>query len=186
MTRKPPTLPENDAALWEAAMKGVRKVTKDPKYTEKPKATTPKTPQTKPTPHVKPRQQERVDITALQNLAPSLKANTAPHTPQETDSTNWYAQIDAGKLNPQRKLDLHGMTLTAAHETLLRFLRDAKASKLRCVLVITGKGRGGEGAIRRELPLWLSTASLSPLILTTAQALPKHGGSGAVYVILKK
>ena len=55
-----------------------------------------------------------------------------------------------------------------------------------CVLVITGKGRGGEGVLRAQLPRWLSQPDLRPLVSRLAPAHARHGGSGAFYVFLRE
>ena len=102
-----------------------------------------------------------------------------------------------GKLAPEARIDLHGMTLAQAQPALTRFITGAQASGLRLVLVITGKGRGGAdesrhpatarpGALRREVPLWLNRPPLAPLVLQTVPAHPRHGGDGALYVYLAR
>ena len=104
-----------------------------------------------------------------------------------------HARLTRGKLAPERRLDLHGMTLAEAHPALAGFVRASQAQGLRLVLVITGKGSrgtgdtlGSGGVLRRQVPLWLSQAPLSPLILQIAEAHARHGGSGALYLYLRR
>ena len=102
-----------------------------------------------------------------------------------------------GRMAIDGRLDLHGMTLDAAHGALRSFVRSRHASGARCVLVITGKGRRrtaasddlGEpegGAIRRSLGHWLNAADLRPLVVAVSEARPQDGGGGAFYVLLKR
>lgn len=84
-------------------------------------------------------------------------------------------------------LDLHGLTRAGAHAALRRFLLSSFEAGRRCVLVITGKGsHEGGGVLRAEVPRWLNAEPLRGVILAFVAAQPKHGGSGALYVLLKR
>lgn len=84
-------------------------------------------------------------------------------------------------------LDLHGLTQTAAHDKLGATLRRGYTQGLRCILVITGKGRGeGQGVLRRKVPEWLAEEALRPIVLRFHAAQPEHGGGGALYVLLRR
>jgi DNA-nicking Smr family endonuclease len=93
---------------------------------------------------------------------------------------------------PEARLDLHGMTADRAHAALSRFIADSAQAGLRCVLVVTGKGRSedgrqrGEGVLRRETPRWLGVAPLNAMIVGVFEAHQRHGGQGALYVCLKR
>ncbi|WP_306438998.1 Smr/MutS family protein [Litoreibacter roseus] len=106
-----------------------------------------------------------------------------------------FKKMSAGRLSPEARIDLHGMTLDRAHSALTGFIMRANAEGQRLVLVITGKGKrrdeGGPipvrtGVLRQQVPMWLSQAPLSPLILQVSQASQKHGGLGAYYVYLRR
>ena len=58
----------------------------------------------------------------------------------------------------------------------------------RCVLVITGRGLGpdGPGVLKRAVPRWLAEAGLRRRILAVAAAQPRHGGAGALYLLLRR
>jgi DNA-nicking Smr family endonuclease len=76
------------------------------------------------------------------------------------------------------------MTADRAHKALTRFVLESRAAGLRCVLVVTGKGRSaeggrGDGVLRRDAPRWLSVPPV-------AEAHQKHGGGGALYVYLRR
>lgn len=106
-----------------------------------------------------------------------------------------FGKLKRGKLSPEAKLDLHGMTLAQAHPSLVRFVTDAYASGLRLVLVITGKGKRGVddgpiprqvGVLRHQVPQWLRQAPIGPIILQVSEAHVRHGGSGAYYIYLRR
>ena len=106
-----------------------------------------------------------------------------------------FERMIRGKLRPQARLDLHGMTAAHAHDALRGFILRAHANGLRLVLVITGKGRRGgddaiiperHGVLRHQVPQWLRLAPLSPLVLQISPAHRSHGGEGAYYVYLRK
>ncbi|MGE0596312.1 MAG: Smr/MutS family protein [Hyphomonadaceae bacterium] len=95
-------------------------------------------------------------------------------------------RVRRGKVEIDAVLDLHGYTQDSAFRALATFLSAARARGARCVLVITGSGRGGEGVLKRRLPDWLAGAELRPGLAGFAQAHRQHGGAGAFYVFLKK
>jgi DNA-nicking Smr family endonuclease len=89
-----------------------------------------------------------------------------------------------------RRIDLHGLRQDEAHAALRRFLRGAQADGARIVLVITGKGARDpydeRGVLRRQVPLWLESADLRPLIVGFETANIGHGGEGALYVRIRR
>jgi DNA-nicking Smr family endonuclease len=100
--------------------------------------------------------------------------------------------LGRGKLAPEAKLDLHGMTVAAAERAVARFLEQAVDQDLRVVLIVTGKGwrredgRVIEGRIRSEFPAWLGRPENRPRVRSLKPAHPRHGGSGAFYVLLRR
>jgi len=100
--------------------------------------------------------------------------------------------LSRGRRSPEATLDLHGMTLAAAERAVSRFLEEAVALDLRVVLIVTGKGlreEGGRlmgGRIRSEFPVWLSHAGNRARVRGLRPAHPRHGGSGAFYVLLRR
>ena len=97
-----------------------------------------------------------------------------------------------GKRMPEAKLDLHGTTLIAAERAVTRFIADASGQNLRVVLIVTGKGtrlEGGRlfgGRIRSEFPAWLERPENRARLAGVRPAHPRHGGSGAFYVLLRR
>ena len=98
--------------------------------------------------------------------------------------TGTWTRFRTGKLPTVRTLDLHGRTAQAAFGALHAFLRAAHADRVRCVEVITGRGQGEGGVIRRELPHWLNAPELRPLVLAAAH--PHAANPGSVRVLLRR
>ena len=95
---------------------------------------------------------------------------------------------------PDFTLDLHGNGLDAAHERLNHGLSLALSQGARMVLVITGRARpvdaadrgSRRGAIRAKLLDWLAAGPHGSKIAAVRPAHPRHGGAGAVYVVLRR
>jgi DNA-nicking Smr family endonuclease len=96
--------------------------------------------------------------------------------PGGLDKSSWN-KLRTGKLAPARTLDLHGRTAQRAYHALIAFLHAAHADQIRCVEVITGRGSGETGVIRREFPLWLNLPNLRPLVLAASHPHPANPGS---------
>lgn len=98
-------------------------------------------------------------------------------------------RVARGQQAIDARLDLHGLTQSEAHAVLLRFLRSASARGARLVLVITGKGRPGEGergVLKRQVPLWLALPEFRALVVGFEDAHIAHGGAGALYVRVRR
>ena len=108
-------------------------------------------------------------------------------------------RLRRGQLDPDARLDLHGMTEAVAHRTLLTFLKSAHRQGARLVLVVTGKGArsadaafdlefGGRtrGVLNAMTPRWLAEPEFAPFVVEVRAAHRRHGGSGALYVYLRK
>lgn len=114
-------------------------------------------------------------------LAASLEVGNQPGG---LDKATWQ-RLRGGRLATERTLDLHGMTVQHAYQSLVGFLRGAHAQRLRCVEVITGRGSGeNSGAIRRELPHWLNRPDIRPLVLGAAH--PHAQNPGSVRLLLRR
>ena len=86
-------------------------------------------------------------------------------------------------------LDLHGYYMNDAYDALIEAIEFGYASGMRCVLVITGKGlhsRGDGQTLKEQVPQWLGDRRLSDKIIKFTDAHKKHGGSGALYVLLRR
>ena len=92
-------------------------------------------------------------------------------------------RLRRGTIPIELRIDLHGMTRAAAAAVLRTRIPQSYASGSRCLLVITGKGRG---LLRDDLPMLLSSDGLRELVLGHCLARDKDGGEGARYVLLRR
>jgi DNA-nicking Smr family endonuclease len=127
------------------------------------------------------------------NLAPAIHDHIR-QAPVQMDQKS-FGKLKRGKLRPEGKIDLHGMTLERAHPVLTGFVMNAHAQGKRLVLVVTGKGKmrdeGGpipvrHGVLRHQVPQWLAMQPMKSVVLQIVQAHVSHGGGGAYYVYLRR
>lgn len=127
-------------------------------------------------------------------LPPPPKATPARPLDRHGLDGSWERKLAKAQLTPDLTLDLHGHSLDAAHARLDAGLMQAVAMGARLLLVITGKPRPvsaadrGErrGAIRAKLLDWLAAGPHAGRIAAVRPAHQRHGGSGALYVILRR
>jgi DNA-nicking Smr family endonuclease len=137
--------------------------------------------------------------------APPLKVTMSTAAPRKKSAASGPSGVNGatedrlrrGLIEPDARIDLHGMTQRAAHRALFAWLAAAHKRGHRLVLVITGKGnpKNGEnaswmmsdhGVLKQMTPRWLNEPELAALIAYTRPAHAKHGGGGALYVYLRK
>jgi DNA-nicking Smr family endonuclease len=177
-------LKDEDRALW-------RHVTRDAKPLAKrePPPAAPEAPPAKAEPKAKretkparplPRPRPAVSV---QRAEPELEHGRAAGVDRRRSE-----RLRRGQLPVEAKLDLHGYTQDRAHGALGDFLGECQSRSLRCVLVITGKGTTTEagGVLRAQVPRWLNEPDNRARVLAFDYAQPKHGGLGALYVLLRR
>ena len=184
---RPRGLTEEDKALW-------RRVTATVEPLDG------RRPDDAPAPADPPRRPQRQ---ADRPPAPPVATRTA--APGAIDRQR-LRKIARGRQPIDSTLDLHGHTQAEAFALLVRHLRRAHGRGDRCVLVITGKGgrrlrltdalplahrtrRDVDpegGVLKRMVPLWLDGPDLSPLVQAFSPATDRHGGAGALYVLLRR
>lgn len=99
-----------------------------------------------------------------------------------------FRQLKAGQLSPEAHLDLHGLNAEQALSSVLVFLREQYYQGRRCVLLVPGRGinsPGGQAVLKEELKTWLTRDPLKRVVLAFCTAQPRHGGAGAIYVLLR-
>ncbi|MSO72126.1 MAG: DNA mismatch repair protein MutS [Rhodospirillaceae bacterium] len=144
--------------------------------------------------------QAETDPPASSRVSPALRSQMPPRpsripippTPLTLGTTadidrRTAQRLKRGDMAVDGRIDLHGLNLDQAHDALAVYIRSAYARGARCLVVVTGKGKGESiGKIRNETPHWLNQAPLRSLILAVASARPRDGGEGALYVLLKR
>ncbi len=191
--RKPRHLSSEERSLWDRVAE---------------RATPLHPTQSKPAPGIEPKPKKPiVQQTPLARLKVGQKTNVSrPHdimrplvdrlgaAPVNMDNKS-FGKMKRGKIKPEARIDLHGMTMAEAHPELVSFILGSQSVGRRLVLVITGKGKdrddGGpiptrHGILRHQVPQWLALAPLSQAILQVTPAHLKHGGHGAYYVYLRR
>ncbi len=211
-----------EAALWEKAMEGARKSDRakgaarpvKPKPVEDAFVARQRAAQKLDAPDVN---NARDDMMTPRPVGPSALRKKVPDRQAGLgtglDRKN-AERLRKGKIEIDGSIDLHGMRQTEAYSALHQFIRSYHGRGARCVLVITGKGKGrdfrglpravadtpwerkagterfemptGSGVLRELVPGWLNEAGLRPFVVTHSQAQPRHGGSGALYVYLRR
>lgn len=197
--RKPRSLRQDEVDLWAKAVeKAVPLHPNRPLIPEEKSLTQKKTHKSAPesprrlTPRFQLGEASKPKIPS-HDLAPSISEHVA-RQPVAMDRKR-FTKLKKGRLSPEARIDLHGMTLDQAHPALTRFILGAVADGRRLVLVITGKGKTKpdhgpiperHGALRHNVPHWLHSAPLKTHILQITEAHVKHGGQGAYYVYLRR
>ncbi|MFD1881841.1 Smr/MutS family protein [Paracoccus pacificus] len=199
MARKGRRLSPDEVELWARVAATAR-----PAHPKRKQPPAPRLPVTVPEDHPQPG--TRTADTALlrisggkkplaHDLAPALSEHLASQ-PLRMDAGK-HKQMRRGKIAPEARIDLHGLTLAQAHPELIRFITASRAAGRRLVLVITGKGsrRPADddgpipvraGALRHQVPRWLAQSPLSAVVQQIAPAHVRHGGEGAYYVYLRR
>lgn len=96
-------------------------------------------------------------------------------------------RLKTGKLSPAASLDLHGLTQAEAHRALAAFVIASHRAGHRCVLVITGKGSARKPSVLKEqVPRWLTSGPMTTPLVGIQAAEERHGGAGALYLMLKR
>ena len=189
---------EDELELWRQVAKTTKKLHPTPRKVTKPQSA-PRKPASKGAQAApEPLGAFRVGQSAGQDprphdLSPTLSDRLAVQTVQMDSKA--FTRLKRGKLKPEARIDLHGMTLEQAHPALMGFILRAQRQGRRLVLVITGKGRdrdeGGPipvraGVLRHAVPGWLAAPPLGQVVLQVAPAHLRHGGGGAFYVYLRR
>jgi len=118
-------------------------------------------------------------------------APVARKGPGSTLDGTWDRRLSRGLVAPDAIVDLHGHNLATAYDLLDRRLEQALAMEARLLLLVTGKPPGPErpvkrGAIRAAVGDWLAASRHSGEIAAVRNAHPRHGGAGALYIVLRR
>lgn len=119
---------------------------------------------------------------------PAAPSDLVHGTPAGIDKRT-LARLRRGLIAPDLVLDLHSYTQDEAHRHLTAALAASQGAGWRCVLVITGKGYRGDGAVgvlKTMVPRWLLDPPNRGRVLAFCHAARGHGGEGALYVLLRR
>lgn len=111
--------------------------------------------------------------------------------PSSTLDGTWDRRLRTGDVQPDRIVDLHGMSLDSAWRAIDGALERAIQREERLVLLITGHHRPGEppvqrGKIRAAVHDWLAASRHAPRIAAVRGAHRRHGGGGSLYLVLRR
>ncbi|MEO5938222.1 MAG: Smr/MutS family protein [Sphingomonas sp.] len=123
-----------------------------------------------------------------------LKKKSSPKTvPGTTLDGAWDRRLARGSVEPDTTVDLHGHTLGSAHGMLDAALERSRLRGDRVILLITGKPPRpsserphARGAIRAAVGDWLHASRHAEAIAAVRGASPRHGGAGALYIVLRR
>ena len=180
MTRKKRSLSEDEHTLWTVVTRSIKPLRR--------RKTVPP-PQELAPPAMAPRTLAKAAKAVPPPAPPPARAAPPPLAPL---GRRLKQKIGRGSEQIDARIDLHGMTQASAHSALAHFLRRAQHDGARVVLVITGKGKVGadphaeRGVLKRQVPLWLESPELRPLVVGFESANIGHGGAGALYVRMRR
>jgi DNA-nicking Smr family endonuclease len=149
-------------------------------------------------PDPEPQAEAETKATSAQPPArpPTARPSTRKAQPGTTLDSTWDRRLSRGLVTPDRIVDLHGHGLASAYATLDSRLEAAIAAGDRLVLLITGKppthhGHHAvrpavRGAIRQAVGDWLAASRHAADIAAVRNAHPRHGGAGALYIVLRR
>lgn len=124
--------------------------------------------------------------------APAPAAPARVVRPGTTLDGSWDRRLSRGLVAPDLTVDLHGHSLAGAHDRLDRGLAEAVGQGARLLLLITGRPPAGDrrpamrGVIRAAVGDWLATSRHAGDIAAIRNAHPRHGGAGALYIVLRR
>jgi DNA-nicking Smr family endonuclease len=122
---------------------------------------------------------------------PTPRAQPRRTVPGVTLDGSWDRRLSSGAVEPDRVVDLHGMSLDAAWRAIDQALEQTVARGERVLLLITGHQRAGEppvrrGAIRAAVHDWLAASRHAGQIAAVRGAHRRHGGGGSLYIVMRR
>lgn len=190
--RPPRRLTPEETAIWRKVAETVTPLRPARRIEPRPVALAPPPPEPMPSVlETRPAERGRAPVPSA-----AARRSPPPRVAEERGGldASWERKFAKGALEPDFSLDLHGAGLDAAYIRLMRGLTQARAMGARVVLVVTGKPRPVEaadrgkarGAIRAKIGDWLAASEHAADIAAIRGAHRRHGGQGALYVVLKR
>ena len=188
-TEKPPEKTDIDEEqLFNEAMSGVTPISMERGEKILPAG------KTKKPAHSLPDDEEEV-ITHLQNLVAGSIDMDITFSDEYIEgsisgvSKNILKKLKRGKFPIQAHIDLHGLTKKDAEDVVRRFLINSHHRGLRCVLIVHGRGLNSPDSVpvlKERLPVWLNRGPARKIVMAFSSSQPYDGGTGAIYVLLRK
>jgi DNA-nicking Smr family endonuclease len=168
------SLSPEEAALWARVTSTIRPLSRE-KNSQEEIEVTPKT----------------VETRAVSVKDPPVRLPQERRGPGTTLDSSWDRRLRGGSVEPDRVVDLHGMSLDTAWRAIDRALEQAIGGGDRLLLLITGHHRPGEppirrGAIRAAVHDWLEASRHAATIAAVRPAHRRHGGGGSLYIVLRR
>jgi len=169
----------DDKGLFRKAVSGTRPLKQDRKNPHQPRR--------KPVPLQRHRDDQEVVASLLSDdFSPDIETGEELLFVRSGIQERVFRKLRRGQFAIEAELDLHGYIVPEAREAIAVFLRDALLAGKRCVRIIHGKGLGAEGrlpVLKIKVNSWLRQKDQ---VLAFCSARQQDGGTGAVYVLLKK
>ena len=170
-------LAPDEAELWAKVAATIRPLSREQVKPDAAPTSTPASAPTAPKPMLVPRK-------------PAARPAAAPIGGKTLDGS-WDKRIRSGDLEPDRVLDLHGMSLDNAWNAIDRSLEQAIRRGDRVILLVTGHHRQGappveRGKIRAAVHDWLAASRHAGAIAAVRGAHRRHGGGGSLYLVLRR
>jgi DNA-nicking Smr family endonuclease len=175
---------DDDFSLFKAAVKGVKPIEHTQADIGKPKADRQRLERLRKAALLAPK---RIKVDGLSDqFVLDVDPEEALYWAHDGVQDSQMRKLKAGQIPFEGSLDLHGMSVEHARETLCAFLDEARQLEIRAVRVTHGKAARLDGKrplIKSHVNTWLRQ---HPQVLGFCSCLPKHGGTGALYVLLKR
>lgn len=175
---------DDDFALFQANMRGVKPLQHDRADTGKPKTDLKSIAYTRATASQNT-QSQRVD-----GLSDLFVIDVGPEDPlywaRDGVQEGQMRKLKAGQIPFEGHLDLHGQKIETARELIWAFLAEASRYEIRCTRITHGKAARLDGKspiLKSHVNTWLRQ---HPQVLGFSSCQPKHGGTGSLYVLLKR
>lgn len=175
MKKRSTELPPEDKEVWDAFSSPIKPLKKKKRVVKETKA--PALPR------------DRIMQVPMPEFPVRMPKSQLKANDHSTMDGKKHERFRKGELPIEATLDLHGRNFSQAFQALERFILESAGLGRRVVLIITGKGLHPSETpqtLREALPIWLNTATMRPFIVAFHKAAPKHGGSGAFYLLLKR
>ncbi|AHY42844.1 DNA mismatch repair protein MutS [Stutzerimonas decontaminans] len=175
---------DDDLSLFQSAVRGVKPIKHDRAETGKPRSNREQIANRRSNAIVN-HETTRVDGLSDQFVI-DVAAEDELYWARDGVQDSQVRKLKAGQIPFEGSLDLHGMSVEKARELLWDFIAEATRLEVRCVRVTHGKAARLDGKrppIKSHVNTWLRQ---HPQVLGFTSCLPRHGGTGAIYVMLKR